>query len=92
MKIISHSSCRTSVILKYFCPLNFFCKDVELLFKGCERWSEFLFKVHKFVIFQLKTYYESNEDVNPPLKLEPCILAQGEQVYLAEPLVGMHEY
>ena len=37
---------------------------------------------------QLKGYYESNEDVNPPLKLEPCILAQGEQVFLAEPLVS----
>ena len=35
----------------------------------------------------MKGYYESNTDVNPPLKLEPCILAQGEQVYLAEPLV-----
>ena len=32
-------------------------------------------------------YYESSEDVTPPLKLEPCISAQGDQVYLAEPLV-----
>ena len=38
-------------------------------------------------LIQLKGYYESNEDVNPPLKLEPCIIAQGDQVFLAEPLV-----
>ncbi|XP_053406526.1 Fanconi anemia group I protein-like [Mercenaria mercenaria] len=38
---------------------------------------------------QLKCYYEKNEEMNPPLKLEPCILAQGDQVYLAEPLAHL---
>ena len=37
---------------------------------------------------QLKRYYEKNEDVNPPLKLEPCLTTQGDQVFLAEPLVS----
>ncbi|XP_048249251.1 Fanconi anemia group I protein-like isoform X2 [Haliotis rufescens] len=35
---------------------------------------------------QIKRYYESDSDMTPPLKLDPCILAQGESVYLAEPM------
>jgi hypothetical protein len=38
-------------------------------------------------LLQLKKYYESSEDAVPPLKLQPCITASGENVYLAEPLV-----
>lgn len=38
---------------------------------------------------QLKTYYKKNTDMNPPLKLEPCIIGQGDQVCLAEPLVRL---
>lgn len=39
------------------------------------------------VHFQLKRYYEPEQDLLPPVKLEPCITAHGDQVYLQEPLV-----
>ena len=35
---------------------------------------------------QLEDYCE-DEDTNPPLHLERCILGQDDQVYLQEPLV-----
>ena len=38
--------------------------------------------------FQLKKYYEDHEDVCPPLRLDPCIISQGDQVFLTEPLVS----
>lgn len=36
---------------------------------------------------QLKQFYEPQSDVLPPLKLEACILTQGDQISLQEPLV-----
>lgn len=36
---------------------------------------------------QFQRYVESDEDVNPPIKLEPCLSAAGDQVYLTEPVV-----
>lgn len=36
---------------------------------------------------KLKRYYEPEEELLPPVKLEPCITALGDQVYLQEPLV-----
>ncbi|KAK3595809.1 hypothetical protein CHS0354_014625 [Potamilus streckersoni] len=43
----------------------------------------------EILLAQLKKYYESGENINPPLKLEPCIQAQGDQVYLCEPLAHL---
>ena len=40
---------------------------------------------------QFKAFYEADEDVQPPLKLQPCITAQGTNVFLAEPLVSREE-
>ncbi|XP_046850469.1 Fanconi anemia group I protein-like isoform X2 [Xenia sp. Carnegie-2017] len=34
-------------------------------------------------------YYEEEEDILPPLKLEPCLTASGDQVFLAEPLAHL---
>ena len=39
------------------------------------------------MLSQFQRYVESDEDVNPPIKLEPCLSAAGDQVYLTEPLV-----
>lgn len=39
------------------------------------------------VCLQLKRYYEPEPDLLPPVKLEPCITAHGDQVFLQEPLV-----
>jgi hypothetical protein len=36
---------------------------------------------------QFQKYYETEEDVTPPVKLDPCLAASGDQVFLAEPLV-----
>lgn len=41
-------------------------------------------------VFQLKSYYEHQEDVQPPLKLESCIIAQADQVFISEPLVSAY--
>ncbi|OWF38448.1 Fanconi anemia group I protein-like [Mizuhopecten yessoensis] len=41
------------------------------------------------LLSQLKKYYEPSEDVNPPMKLDMCICAQGDQVYLQEPLAHL---
>ncbi|KAJ8317546.1 hypothetical protein KUTeg_005450 [Tegillarca granosa] len=45
--------------------------------------------VMDILLNQIKRYYESSEDVNPPIKLELCITAQGDQVYLSEPLAHL---
>ena len=37
----------------------------------------------------MKRYYEADEDAVPPLRLETCITASGENVFLAEPLVWL---
>lgn len=37
---------------------------------------------------QVKRYCEADVDAVPPLRLEVCITASGENVFLAEPLVG----
>lgn len=41
----------------------------------------------RLVQLQLRRYYEPEQDLLPPVKLEPCITAHGDQVYLQEPLV-----
>ncbi len=40
---------------------------------------------------QLTKYYEMDDNITPPVKLEPCIIAQGEQVFPAEPLVRINQ-
>ncbi|GFR85907.1 fanconi anemia group I protein-like [Elysia marginata] len=34
----------------------------------------------------MKKYYEDDSDVCPPLRLDPCVVTQGDQVFLTEPL------
>lgn len=41
---------------------------------------------------QLKQFYEPKPDLLPPLKLEACILTQGDQICLQEPLVRLAPY
>ncbi|XP_026537635.1 Fanconi anemia group I protein [Notechis scutatus] len=38
---------------------------------------------------QIKQYYEAEPDLLPPLKLEKCILAQRDQIFLQEPLAHL---
>lgn len=38
---------------------------------------------------QFKKYYEAAEDVNPPIQLQKCLINQGSQVYLGEPLAHL---
>jgi len=38
---------------------------------------------------QFQKYFESDESVNPPVKLEPCLSAAGDQIYLTEPLAHL---
>lgn len=43
--------------------------------------------LNPFALSQFQKYFESDESVNPPVKLEPCLSAAGDQIYLTEPLV-----
>ncbi|ELU05346.1 hypothetical protein CAPTEDRAFT_103113, partial [Capitella teleta] len=38
------------------------------------------------LLFQWKKYYVSSEDVNPPVKLGPCVVNQGGSINIVEPL------
>ncbi|XP_062569094.1 Fanconi anemia group I protein-like [Saccostrea cucullata] len=68
--------------------------DVRLMFyQGiyealCKN-TQIMGSVLEILLSQLKKYYEPTEDVNPPVKLDLCITAQGDQIYLAEPLAHM---
>lgn len=44
---------------------------------------------HSLFVYQLKRYFEPEQDLLPPLKLESCISAHGDQVFIQEPLVLM---
>ncbi|XP_078113590.1 Fanconi anemia group I protein isoform X2 [Sander vitreus] len=43
----------------------------------------------RLMLYELKRYYEPEQDLLPPVKLEPCITALGDQVYLQEPLAHL---
>uniref|UniRef100_H3D3N5 FA complementation group I n=1 Tax=Tetraodon nigroviridis TaxID=99883 RepID=H3D3N5_TETNG len=65
--------------------------DVRLLlYEGfydvLRRNSQLSSSVMQTLLSQVKRYYEPEKDLLPPVKLEPCITALGDQVYLQEPL------
>uniref|UniRef100_A0A7N5KJJ3 FA complementation group I n=1 Tax=Ailuropoda melanoleuca TaxID=9646 RepID=A0A7N5KJJ3_AILME len=65
--------------------------DVRLmLYEGfydvLRRNSQLANSVMQTLLSQLKQFYEPGPDVLPPLKLEACILTQGDEISLQEPL------
>ncbi|XP_007470580.1 PREDICTED: Fanconi anemia group I protein isoform X2 [Lipotes vexillifer] len=65
--------------------------DVRLmLYEGfydvLRRNSQLANSVMQTLFSQLKQFYEPEPDMLPPLKLEACILTQGDQISLQEPL------
>uniref|UniRef100_A0A452TL29 FA complementation group I n=1 Tax=Ursus maritimus TaxID=29073 RepID=A0A452TL29_URSMA len=65
--------------------------DVRLmLYEGfydvLRRNSQLANSVMQTLLSQLKQFYEPGPDVVPPLKLEACILTQGDEISLQEPL------
>ncbi|XP_043410632.1 LOW QUALITY PROTEIN: Fanconi anemia group I protein [Prionailurus bengalensis] len=65
--------------------------DVRLiLYEGfydvLRRNSQLANSIMQTLLSQLKQYYEPKPDVLPPLKLEACILTQGDRICLQEPL------
>uniref|UniRef100_A0A8C3WNI8 FA complementation group I n=1 Tax=Catagonus wagneri TaxID=51154 RepID=A0A8C3WNI8_9CETA len=65
--------------------------DVRLmLYEGfydvLRRNSQLANSIMQTLLSQLKQFYEPERDVLPPLKLEACILTQGDQISLQEPL------
>ncbi|XP_053282030.1 Fanconi anemia group I protein [Pleuronectes platessa] len=65
--------------------------DVRLmLYEGfydvLRRNSQLASSIMQTLFSQLGRCYESEQDLLPPVKLEPCITAHGDQVFLQEPL------
>uniref|UniRef100_A0A8D0JEI0 FA complementation group I n=2 Tax=Sus scrofa TaxID=9823 RepID=A0A8D0JEI0_PIG len=65
--------------------------DVRLmLYEGfydvLRRNSQLANSVMQTLLSQLKQFYEPEPDVLPPLKFEACVLTQGDQISLQEPL------
>ncbi|XP_058501147.1 Fanconi anemia group I protein isoform X1 [Solea solea] len=68
--------------------------DVRLtLYEGfydvLRRNSQLASSIMQTLLSQLRRYYESEQDLLPPVKLEPCITAHGDQVFLQEPLAHL---
>ncbi|OCT89735.1 FA complementation group I L homeolog isoform X1 [Xenopus laevis] len=68
--------------------------DVRLmLYEGfydvLRRNSQLASSVMQTLLSQLKRYYEPEPDLLPPLKLEGCITAQGDHIFLQEPLAHL---
>ncbi|KAJ0047314.1 hypothetical protein NL108_004221, partial [Boleophthalmus pectinirostris] len=68
--------------------------DVRLmLYEGfydvLRRNSQLASSIMQTLLSQLKRYYEPEQDLLPPVKLEPCITAHGDQVFLQEPLAHL---
>nr|XP_056721814.1 Fanconi anemia group I protein [Euleptes europaea] len=68
--------------------------DVRLmLYEGfydvLRRNSQLSNSVLKTLLSQVKRYYEPEPDLLPPLKLEGCILAQRDHIFLQEPLAHL---
>ncbi|XP_064373311.1 Fanconi anemia group I protein isoform X2 [Dromaius novaehollandiae] len=68
--------------------------DVRLmLYEGfydvLRRNSQLASSVMETLLSQMKQYYLPQPDLLPPLKLEGCIIAQGDQVFLQEPLAHL---
>ncbi|NWY04297.1 FANCI protein, partial [Nothoprocta ornata] len=68
--------------------------DVRLmLYEGfydvLRRNSQLASSIMETLLSQIKQYYLPQQDLLPPLKLEGCIMAQGDQVFLQEPLAHL---
>uniref|UniRef100_A0A8B9P5G2 FA complementation group I n=1 Tax=Apteryx owenii TaxID=8824 RepID=A0A8B9P5G2_APTOW len=68
--------------------------DVRLmLYEGfydvLRRNSQLASSIMQTLLSQIKQYYLPQPDLLPPLKLEGCIMAQGDQVFLQEPLAHL---
>ncbi|KAJ8343925.1 hypothetical protein SKAU_G00312540 [Synaphobranchus kaupii] len=64
-----------------------------LLYQGfngvLRRNSQLASSILQTLLSQLRRYYEPEQDLLPPVKLERCISAQGESVFLQEPLAQL---
>ncbi|KAM9815831.1 Fanconi anemia group I protein isoform 1-T1 [Syngnathus typhle] len=68
--------------------------DVRLmLYEGfydvLRRNSQLASSVMQTLFSQLRKYYEPEQDLLPPMKLQPCITANAEQIHLQEPLAHL---
>ncbi|NXN17270.1 FANCI protein, partial [Indicator maculatus] len=68
--------------------------DVRLmLYEGfydvLRRNSQLASSIMETLLSQIKQYYLPQPDLLPPLKLEGCIMAQGDEIFLQEPLAHL---
>uniref|UniRef100_A0A3Q3E817 FA complementation group I n=1 Tax=Labrus bergylta TaxID=56723 RepID=A0A3Q3E817_9LABR len=63
--------------------------SVQGFYDVLRRNSQLASSIMQTLLSQLRRYYEPEQDLLPPVKLEPCITALGDQVYLQEPLAHL---
>ncbi|MEQ2217530.1 hypothetical protein XENOCAPTIV_013664 [Xenoophorus captivus] len=62
---------------------------LEGFYDVLRRNSQLASSIMQTLLSQVRRYYEPEQDLLPPVKLEPCIAAHGDQVYLQEPLAHL---
>ncbi|KAF3854640.1 hypothetical protein F7725_022695, partial [Dissostichus mawsoni] len=65
------------------------CGAASGFYDVLRRNSQLASSIMQTLFSQLKRYYEPEQDLLPPVKLEPCITALGDQVFLQEPLAHL---
>jgi FANCI helical domain 2 len=83
-----YASYSTNSVQSHITPSLKFAKNNFTCWITCKecRWFMFSF-VSWYICFQFQRYFEVQGDVNPPVKLDSCIVLQGDQPYLVEPVV-----
>uniref|UniRef100_A0A674HQ85 FA complementation group I n=1 Tax=Taeniopygia guttata TaxID=59729 RepID=A0A674HQ85_TAEGU len=64
-------------------------RAVQGFYDVLRRNSQLASSVMETLLSQIKQYYLPQQDLLPPLKLEGCIMAQGDQIFLKEPLAHL---
>uniref|UniRef100_A0A3B3YAB2 FA complementation group I n=1 Tax=Poecilia mexicana TaxID=48701 RepID=A0A3B3YAB2_9TELE len=96
-KVLGSLASSQSILLKLIISLRRCLgqqADVRLmLYEGfydvLRRNSQLASSIMQTLLSQVRRYYEPEQDLLPPVKLEPCITAHGDQVYLQEPLAHL---
>uniref|UniRef100_A0A8B9MA10 FA complementation group I n=1 Tax=Accipiter nisus TaxID=211598 RepID=A0A8B9MA10_9AVES len=71
------------------CKPTIFPSCLQGFYDVLRRNSQLASSIMETLLSQIKQYYLPQPDLLPPLKLEGCIMAQGDQIFLQEPLAHL---